>query len=87
MGPPVVDRLDPRGEQPVEHGQVRDARAVADLDQELLADGAEEPLDLAPALGLTGQSQLILWITRGAGVPGCYCPDRRARSSRRMVSS
>jgi hypothetical protein len=53
MGPPVIDTFDPRGEQPVERGQVGDAGAVADLDQELLADGAEEPLDFSSALGFT----------------------------------
>jgi hypothetical protein len=76
MGPPVIDTFDPGGEQPVQRGQVRDAGAVADLDQELLADGAEEPLDLPPALRLTGQSKIILWITDGlrvllAGLAAC----------------
>ena len=38
------------------------------------------------ALWLTGQSRLILWITRGRA--GSYClGSRRARSRRRMVSS
>jgi hypothetical protein len=50
MDPPVVDALRPGGEQPVQLAQVRDAAPVADLDQELLADGTEEPLDLAPSL-------------------------------------
>ena len=54
--PVVVDRLDPGGEQPVQLGQVGDlpsglAVAGGDLDDELAVHGAEEPLDLAPALG------------------------------------
>jgi len=56
---PVVDLLDPGGEQAVELGQAPDAAAnagpslaqitccLAYLDQELVADGFEEPLDLA----------------------------------------
>ena len=44
------------------------------------------PFDLGLSGWLIGQSHLILWITRGAGAGG-YCPVRRARSSRRMVSS
>jgi hypothetical protein len=67
----VIDLLDPRGEQPVHLGQAghcpaRFAVPAGDLDAEFLLDGAEEALDLAPALRLTGQSRLILWIT----VPG-----------------
>jgi hypothetical protein len=52
----VVGSLDPGGEQPVEHGQVRDARAVADLDQKLLADGAEESFGLPSSLRFTGRT-------------------------------
>jgi hypothetical protein len=65
MFPDVVDRLGPRGEQLVQLRQARDlGRAgLGQLGQELAADGAEEPLDLPPPLGLTGQSWLILWIT------------------------
>ena len=53
---PVVDVLDPGGEQPVHLGQVVDlppglAVAGGDLDDELAVDGAEEAFDLAPALG------------------------------------
>jgi hypothetical protein len=40
---------------------------AGDLHEELLADGAEQPLDLPASLGLTGQSKIILWITRLAG--------------------
>jgi hypothetical protein len=69
----VVGGLDPGGEQPVQFCQVADGRPGAvrpgELGQELAADGAEEPLDLAAALGLTGQSKIILWIT-GCGI-GC----------------
>jgi len=54
MRGPVVGSLDPGAEQPVQLSQVPGAGTVADLNQELVADGAEEPLDLAPALGLSG---------------------------------
>jgi hypothetical protein len=50
----VVSGLDPGAEQPVQLRQVPRAGTVADLDEELVADGAEEPFDLAPALGLSG---------------------------------
>jgi len=72
MGPGVVDRLGPRGEQPVQLREVRDlgGAGLGQLGQELAADGAEEPLDLPPPLGLTGQSQLILWITSCRGRAG-----------------
>jgi hypothetical protein len=63
MRPGVVDGLGPGGEQPVQLGQAGDVLPLADLDQELLADHAEEPLDLPPALRLTGQSKIILWVT------------------------
>jgi len=46
--------LDPGAEQPVELLQVGCAAAGLQLDQELLADGAEHPLDLAAALRLAG---------------------------------
>jgi hypothetical protein len=42
----VIDRLHPGGEQPVQLPQAGDV--LPDLDQELVADGAEEPLDLPP---------------------------------------
>jgi hypothetical protein len=58
MGPPVADAFCPGGEQPVELGQAGDAGAVADLGQELLAGSAGKPLDLAPSLGLSGQSEI-----------------------------
>ena len=48
----MVDRLHPGGEQGVELGEIRDA-PVFDLDQELLADRGENPLDLPPAGRLT----------------------------------
>jgi hypothetical protein len=52
----VINRLDPGREQPVELGQAADASGdlFGDLDQELVADGAEKPLDLPSALGLSG---------------------------------
>ncbi len=69
MLPDVVDRLCPGGEQPVQPGQVRDLRGavLGQLGQELAPDSPEKSLDLPPAFGLTGQSQLILWITSGRG--------------------
>jgi hypothetical protein len=79
MHGPVIADLDPGAEQPVQLGKVCGRRpggavadAAGDLDQELLADGAEEPLDFPAALGLTGQSWVILWITSGPGglLPG-----------------
>jgi hypothetical protein len=63
----MVDGLIPGGEQPVQLRQVLDAGPVADLDEELPPDYTEKTFDLAPALGLTGQSRLILWITSGRG--------------------
>ena len=42
----VIDGLDPGGEQLVEPGHVVDV-GVGDLDEELVAHGAEDPLDLA----------------------------------------
>ena len=64
MGAAVVFGFDPRGEQPVEFQQRRGVvdpgggevfgGGVGDLDEELLAHGAEEPFDLAAALGATG---------------------------------
>jgi hypothetical protein len=64
MGAAVVFGLHPGDKQPVElqqcgavidpgSGQIL-AAGVGDLDQKLLTHGAEEPLDLAPALGLSG---------------------------------
>ena len=47
---PVIDRLDPRPEQPVELLEAR-GRAVLELDQPLLADGPKRPLDLPAPLG------------------------------------
>jgi hypothetical protein len=40
---------------------------AGDLDQELLADGEEQPFYLPSPLRLTGQSKIILWITWLAG--------------------
>jgi hypothetical protein len=54
VGAVVVDALDPGAEQAVQLGQVGCAAAGLQLDQELRADGAEDPLDLAAALGLAG---------------------------------
>jgi hypothetical protein len=54
VDPVVVDPLDPGAEQAVELVQVLGAAAGVQLDQELLADGAEGPLDLAAALWLAG---------------------------------
>jgi hypothetical protein len=51
---PVVDGLDPCGEQLVELRQIRGDTPVAELDEELLAEGAEEPFDLDAAGGLPG---------------------------------
>jgi hypothetical protein len=51
---PVVDGLDPGGEQGVQVGHVLQLAAGADLDEELLAHGPEEPFDLPPAGGLPG---------------------------------
>jgi hypothetical protein len=48
----VVDAFDPAAEQPVQLLQVGCAAAGLQLDQELLADGAEDPFDLAAALRL-----------------------------------
>ena len=45
----VIDRLHPGGEELVEAGDVVDL-GVGDLDEELVAHGAEHPLDLAPPL-------------------------------------
>jgi hypothetical protein len=54
VGAVVVDPFDPGAEQPVQLLQVLGAAAGLQLDQELLAHGAEDPLDLAAALGLAG---------------------------------
>lgn len=54
MGAAVVDGLDPGGEQGVQLGHVVELAAGADLDEELIADGAEEPFDLPAALRLPG---------------------------------
>ena len=52
----MVDRLDPCGEQPIQLGQVGDLgeAVLGELDQELVAHGAEKPFDLAAALGAPG---------------------------------
>jgi len=50
VDPAVVGGFDPGGEQPVHLDEVVDA-AGFDLDEELVAHGAEETFDLAPALG------------------------------------
>jgi hypothetical protein len=55
VGGVVIDTLDPRREQLVEPGQVSDFVGI-DLNEELLAHGAKDPLDLPPAFWLSGQS-------------------------------
>jgi hypothetical protein len=52
----VVVGFHPGDQQAVQLGQIGDAVGdlTVQLDQELAADGAEEALDLAAALGLTG---------------------------------
>ena len=50
----MVDGLHPGGEQRVQLDHVGELAAGADLDQELVADGAEEPFDLAPPGRLAG---------------------------------
>lgn len=59
----MVGGLDPGLEQAVHLRQPADLLPGPDLDEELVPHGPEEPLDLPPALGLTGQSKIILWIT------------------------
>jgi len=66
----VVDGLDPGGEQVVQLHQVVELAAGADLDQKLLPNGAEYPLDLAATFRLSGRE----WISR---IPS----DAQARSS------
>src|SRR2546429_684428 len=65
MGPDVVNRLGPGGEQLVQPGQVLDpgGALLGKLDQELIPHSPEKPFDLASAFWLTGQSKIILWIT------------------------
>ena len=67
MGPDVINRLYPGGEQPVQLRQIRDlgGAGLGQLGQELAAYGPEKPFYLPPAFWLTGQSQSSLWITRG----------------------
>jgi hypothetical protein len=50
MGAAVIRGLDLRGEQPVHLDEIRDLPG-GDLDEELVTHGAEEPFDLASALG------------------------------------
>jgi len=47
---------------------------AGDLDEELISYCPKEPLDLASALGLTGQSKIILWIAgmRNRVLPGVF---------------
>jgi hypothetical protein len=52
MDPVVVDPFDPGAEQPVQLLQILGAAASVELHQELLADSAEDPLDLAATLRL-----------------------------------
>jgi len=53
----VVALLDPGGEPAVELGEGQIGEGCG-LDQELAADGLQEPFDLPLPLRLTGQSQL-----------------------------
>jgi hypothetical protein len=69
----VVDRFQPRLEQPVHLRQVRDLGPVADLDQELLSHGPEEALDFASALGFPGP-----------GVDQLYAQDAAAAQQPRV---
>jgi hypothetical protein len=52
MLPGVVDRLGPRGEQPVQTRQIRDLRSagLSQLGQELAPDSPEKSFYLPPAL-------------------------------------
>ena len=70
--PPVGDLPGPRGEQVVERIEGLDA-VMGRFGQERLADIAVQPLLFPPPFRLTGQSHLMLWITRGSGFFG-YCP-------------
>ena len=70
--PAVGDLLGPGGEQVVQRLQRLDA-LMGGLGQERLPDIAVEPFLLPPPFRLTGQSQLILWIT-GAGLAGELLP-------------
>ena len=81
----MVDGLDPGGEQPVELAQVGDrvpARVAlgvpGDLDEELLADGPEEPFDLPAALRAArgGVDQPDAELRAGPQQPGV--DERRA---------
>ena len=54
VDPVVVDLFDPGAEQTVQLLQIPGPAAGLQLDQELLAHGAEHPLDLAAALWLAG---------------------------------
>src|SRR6476660_9961078 len=69
----VVDGLDPGGEQGVQLHQVVELAAGADLDQKLLPNGAEYPLDLAATFRLSGS---------GVDQPD---PQRRASSQQLLV--
>ena len=79
----VVDLLDPGGEQAVQLGQAGDRAAgalgtVDDLDEELLAHGAEHPLDLASAGGLAGSGVHQRDAQAGAGAQQLGVDERRA---------
>src|SRR3954466_14670303 len=54
MHPPVIDLLDPGGEQRVQLHHVIEFAAGADLDEELIPHGAEHPLDFPSAGRLAG---------------------------------
>src|SRR5215470_8868991 len=76
----VVDRFHPGGEQPVQLGEVGHlvtadhAGVTGDLDQELLPDRAEEPLDLSSALGSSGcgVGEFDAEFRAGAQQPGIH---------------
>jgi hypothetical protein len=79
----VVVGVDP----PVDAGLGRLERLERrDVVQQLGPQALVEPLDFPCRGRLTGQSRLVLWISRVV-VPGYCYPVRRARSRRRMVSS
>jgi hypothetical protein len=73
----VVDGLHPGGEQRVQLHQVVQFPAGADLDQELLAHGAEESFDLAPAGGLAWFGVDQLDTQAGAGAQQLLVDERR----------
>jgi len=82
----VVADLNPGGEQPVQLGQVRGpgagplviCRPAGDLDQELVPDGAEEPLHLSPPLRPAGPRMHQLDAEHRAGTQQPRVDERAA---------